>query len=296
MRLCWNDSGLIVGNMTVEQAKKFYDIGFRVVGIAGIQDYSDAAIDRAKKVLHNADIMPGPIGGGGAALRPDSEETKQHRERIIRALRVGGKLGCTGVRVSIGSMHPTNVWMHHPENITQKAMDMLVENVRLLKPIAEDAQCALCPETTQWTVVNSINRMKEFVDRVDSPFVRIVFDPVNHMTYDRVYNSGSWIKQAIAYLGDCIGEFHVKDVTVQDKHLVSHIDEAPMGTGLLDHAALMQASNQLEPWKTFSLEHIRGEDLLIKAHKYIQSVARSIGHKWTDPKLDRAAWERQNGK
>lgn len=289
MRLCWNDSlGGPLRNISPVEAKSIYDIGFRVAGInAGDTEAADADIDRAKHVLEDAGLMPGPYGLGVSAIRPTAAETKEHKDKIARAVKIAGKLGCTALRYSVGSLHPENIWMHHPDNFTQKAMDDLVKHTKELAPIAEDAGCMLCPETTQWTIVHNLQTMKEFVDRCDSPYVRIIVDFVNHMTPERVYNSGEFMKCAVAFLGDRIGEFHVKDVMVEDKLLVVHIDEAPMGTGLLDHATLMKVSNDLEPWKTFSLEHIRERSMLKPAYDHIQKVANRIGHRWTPAQVTR---------
>jgi sugar phosphate isomerase/epimerase len=135
--------------------------------------------------------------------------------------------------------------------------------------------------------------MREYVDRLDSPYAKIIFDFVNHMTPERVYDSGRFIQCAVAALGDRIGEFHVKDVKVADQLLVVHIDEAPMGTGVLDHEALIRASVQMEPWKTFSLEHISDLRDVKKAHDHIQGIADRIGHTWTDPKLTRDKWVKE---
>ena len=294
MRLCWNDSlGGPLRNMKIEEAKFVYNIGYRVAGInAGDMDATDADIERVKRIFEEVGLVPGPYGLSAAAIRPDKDEQKEHKRRITKALRIAGKLGCTALRYSVGSMHPRNIWMHHPDNITRKVLDELVESTREIVPVAEDSNCMLCPETTQWTIVNNIERMKEFVDRLDSPYARIIFDPVNHMTYDRVYDSGRYIRCAVAFLGDRIGEFHVKDVMVQDKLLVSHIDEVEMGNGLLDHETLIHVSTKLEPWKTFSLEHISDRNLIKSAYDHIQGVANRIGHQWTDPKCTRNRWEK----
>jgi sugar phosphate isomerase/epimerase len=294
MRLCWNDwfNGPL-GNIKPEDAKTLHGIGFRVAGInTGDTEASNADIDRAKKIFDDNGIVPGPYGAGRATFHPDPSLRGEFKKQIARALKIGGKLGCTSLRYSVGSMHPDNIWMHHPENHTQKALDMLIEHTKELVTIAEDSGCMLCPETTQWTIVGTIERMKEYVDRLESPYAKIIFDPVNHMKYDRIYDSGTFVKSAIATLGDRIGVLHIKDVMIQDKLLVSHIDEAEMGTGLFDHAALIKASDQLEPWKTFSLEHINQKELVKKAYDHIQSVANSIGHTWTDPKLTRPRWEK----
>jgi len=292
MRLCWNDwFGGPLRNMKPEDVKTLYDIGFRVVGInSGDIEATDADIDRAKNILADNGLMPGPYGAGRAAFNSDPATCREYKKQIARALRVAGKLGCTALRFSVGSMHPTDVWRHHPENHTQKALDLLIESTKELVPIAEDTGCMLCPETNAWTIVNSIQRMKEYVERLNSPYAKVVFDPVNHMNPERVFDSARYMNCAISYLGDCIGELHVKDVQVMDNYMI-HIEEAPMGTGLLDHAALMRASNQLEPWKTFSLEHIGDRNLLKPAYDYIQGVANRIGHRWTDPKCTRTNWE-----
>jgi sugar phosphate isomerase/epimerase len=234
-------------------------------------------------------MMPGPLGSGAALLRQDEAETEIHLQRLARALRVGGKLGCPTLRCSAGSLHPTNIWKFHPGNFTQRAMDALVENTRRLIPIAQDAGCVICPETTQWTVVHDLPTMCEWVDRCDSPWVKVILDPVNHMTAERITDSGAFIEYAISYLGDRIGVLHCKDVTVRDEGevLVVHIDEAEMGTGLLDHEALIRASDRLAPWKCFTLEHIWDRELWKPAYEYIQDVARRMGHRWTKPGVKR---------
>ena len=122
---------------------------------------------------------------------------------------------------------------------------------------------------------------------------KIVFDPVNHMTYDRIYESGRYMKCAIEMLGDRIGVIHVKDVYIDEKIIpVVGIRETRMGVGLLDHETLIRASASLEPWKFFSLEHIRDRNLLKPAFDYIQGIAVRIGHKFTDPRCTRERWEK----
>jgi len=293
MRLCLNDAGLGAPyrNIKIEHLQFIYDIGFRLAGMHPDPDATDDDIAYVKDLFARVGLEMGPLGVSLSAIRPDKNEERGHIKGIAKFLKIAGKLGCTSLRYSVGSMHPTDIWMHHPENHTQKALDILVENTRELVPIAEDAGCMLCPEETQWTIVASIERMKEFVDRIDSPYLRICFDPVNHMTSERIYESGRYIRCVVSTLGDRIGVFHVKDVKVQDKRLVCHIDETPLGTGVLDHEAVIRASTQLEPWKTFSLEHFRSRDLWKPAYDYIQGVADRIGHVWTDPKCNRKKWE-----
>jgi len=291
MRLSWDD-GLRyqLGKMSREEARFIYDIGYRVVGIGDTLNATDDDITYARDVIHEAGLVIGPFWIGHAAFRPDPREHQEHREAVKTALGIAGKLGCSHLGYSVGSMSPGGSYYPHPENHTQKALDILVRHTSELVPYAEDANVVLCPETTQWTIVNCIERMKEFVERVDSPYLRICFDPVNHMTSQRIYESGVFISTAFSFLGDCIGSIHCKDVNIWNQIVISHIDEARMGTGLLDHEALIRASSRLEPWKTFSLEHISDRNLWKPAYDHIQGIAGRIGHTWDDPNLTRDKW------
>jgi sugar phosphate isomerase/epimerase len=194
-----------------------------------------------------------------------------------------------------GGSYRGDGWWHHPKNFTQQGLDELVEESKKIAPYAEDAGVAICPETTQWCILNSLERMKEYVDRVDSDYVMVTYDVVNHMRPDRIYESGRFFRCAVTTLGDRIGMLHVKDVQPV-AGLVVHIDEAPMGTGILDHAEVIRASNDLEPWKLFSLEHFNEKGVPIyeqwmKAYKHIMTVSGKIENQFTEPQCTRERWK-----
>ncbi|MBN1294139.1 MAG: sugar phosphate isomerase/epimerase [Candidatus Latescibacteria bacterium] len=298
MRLCWNDwFNKRLRDIKPEEAKTIHDIGYRVAGVnSGDDEATDDDIKRLKSIMTDYELSPGPYGAGARIFHPDPTECERHHKKLIKVLEIAGKLGCPTIRTSGGTFDLKDPWAMHQENHTQKSMDILVESTKKVIAAAEDNNVIICPETTQWTIIDDVERMKEFVDRCDSPCVKVVLDVVNHMNMQRVYESGRWMKCAIATLGDRIGVIHVKDVQVEYK-LVAHLNETKMGTGLLDHAALMRASNQLEPWKTFSLEHIAYDytkpDHVInvtEAYNHICAVADRIGHTFTDPTLTREKW------
>ena len=64
MRLCWNDwfTGPL-RNLTLEEAKTIYDIGYRVAGInSGDLDATDANIEHVKNIFRESGLIPGPYG------------------------------------------------------------------------------------------------------------------------------------------------------------------------------------------------------------------------------------------
>lgn len=294
MRLTYSGTSLINPRKDLrERLQWIRDIGFRVVGGSVDPDMTDDDIKYVRDIFGEMGMAIGECYFNGATCiySPNNEKYRESFGNLIKAIPIAGKLGVDHIQCSIGSMDPNNEWLHHPDNFSQRALDLLVDSARKLVPIAEDSQCLVSPECTQWTIVYNPERMKEYVDRIDSPYMKINLDIVNILNNERVYDNGSFAKCAVAFLGERIGSFHVKDVIVRDILTVSHIDEVPMGTGILDHKSVIQASTLLEPWKTFVLEHIQGDQLIQPTYDHIRKAADSIGHRWTDPLCTRKRWE-----
>jgi sugar phosphate isomerase/epimerase len=266
------------------------------VNTGGSLEATEDDITRVRGIYAEAGLMPGPMPIGLSLLRPEAE-MEDMKKRLTRALQLAGKLGCPCLQPSVGSLNPKSIWHFAKENGSPEAMDLLVKHTRELVPVAEDNNCVICPETNPWTIARSIPTMQEFVDRCDSPYVRVTFDFANHMNAERIFDPGRYIRCAVGTLGDRIGIFHVKDVDVpEDPLLVLHVNEAPMGKGLLDHEAIIRASTALEPWKTFSFEHIYSREALKPAYDHIQSIVTRIGHKWTDPKVTHTSYLKRRGR
>ncbi len=301
MRFCCNDSGIDVTRPAEElepRFKQLREIGFHVIGIGGAENVTDDQIKRFLDLAAKYDIVVGMSPTGYQPAHPDPIERKRNQEGLKKTLVNMRKLGGDLIHICGGS-YAGDGWWQHPKNFTQEGMDELVEETKKMAPYAEDANVCICPETTQWCIIQSPERMKEYVDRIGSPCVKVTFDIVNHMRPDRIYDSGRFAKCVFALLGDRIGQLHVKDVAIKSG-LVVHIDETQPGTGLLDHATLIKLSDELEPWKTYSLEHFNWGgtwyDMVQQAYRHNQDIADRIGHTWSDPHLTREVWARSQSR
>lgn len=296
MRFCCNDTGIGFHRDAAENEERLLRlkrIGFRVFGMSGAENATDDQIKQLKDLAAKHDMVPGMSPTGYHVVHPDPAERRRNQEGLKKALKNFGKMGVEIIHVCGGSYNGEDGWWHHPKNFTQEGLDELVTEMSKITPYAEDAGVCICPETTQWCILNSPERMKEYVDRLDSPYMKVTFDVTNHMRPDRIYSSGRFFRCVTATLGDRIGMFHVKDAQPV-KGLVCHIDEVRMGTGILDHETFIKASNDLEPWKLFSLEHFKGKDAWENGYAYIQGIADRIGHTWSDPHCTRK-WFEKNG-
>lgn len=300
MRLCCNDNGIGVTYDSKENEKimkKLHELGFGVIGVHDVEAATDDQMKRMKDLAAKYEMVIAMSPTGYQPAHPDPEKRKQDFEGCKITLKKMRQLGGDLIHICGGS-YTGDGWWYHPKNFTQQGLDELITETKKYAPYAEDARICICPETTQWCILNSPERMKEYVDRVDSPYVKVTFDVANHMRPDRITDSGAFFKCVLALLGDRIGQLHVKDAApVAD--LSVHINEVPYGTGLLDHETIVKASNDLEAWKTFSLEHFHlvgeGGDhnmtLIESGYKYFKDITDRIGHKWSDPTLTRQKWE-----
>lgn len=297
MRFCCNDAGINITRSLEEnesRLKQLHDIGFRVIGVFGVENATDDQILSFRDLAAKYDIVAGMSPAGYQPAHPDPETRRKHHDGLKKTLRNMRKLGGDLIHICGGS-YSGDGWWHHPKNFTQKGMDELVEEMKKIAPYAEDSEICIAPETTQWCIINSPERMKEYVDRIDSPYVKVTFDIVNHMRPDRIYESGRFFRCVVAMLGNRIGQLHVKDADIR-KGLVVHIHEAPLGTGLIDHESVIRASDHLEPWMLFSLEHFNEEGVepmvqRERGYKHIQGIADEIGHTWAEPNCTRRRWK-----
>jgi sugar phosphate isomerase/epimerase len=181
-------------------------------------------------------------------------------EVLGAAVRLTKELGCRGTHTGPGSLNPRGAWFPHPYNWTTQAKDQLIKSLREVAPVAEDCGVYLGMEGHVLVTLNSAETMAEVLGAVDSPMVRCDLDPVNWITRETVYDTGTAITGMVATLGDFIVGGHAKDVVIEDR-LVLHISECPAGSGLLDWDVFLPHIEALNPDFPLVVEHCTSDDL-----------------------------------
>ncbi len=216
----------------------------------------------------NLECAPGPI-----------------RDRQMAQLRYvisfAGKAGVRCVVSGCGHMNPDvpdDVFSAHPENWTGAAMDRLVESCTEAAAWAAGAGTVFCAESWVLLTLNSPRKMRELVDRVNSPAFGVLFDPVNLMNLEVYFDNGRMIREAFDLLGDRITAVHAKDTKLIDSAFTFHMSEAIPGDGTLDYDALLRCMDDLADAETpLHIEHLPDMAEIARARDYIQSVAERIG-------------------
>jgi sugar phosphate isomerase/epimerase len=193
-------------------------------------------------------------------VQPDPDERRASLDRLALAFRVARDLGCPMVLSGCGSLHPSRFYGPHPDNHAPATRERLISFLREAAPRAEDAGIVLALECHLLTTLESPARIREIVAAVDSPWVKVNFDPVNLLgSPDAAFASGAEMERQHATLAPYYHTTaHAKDVALGDD-LVLHIEERPCGEGVLDWGAYLRVADRLGAPASLLIEHFPAE-------------------------------------
>lgn len=101
-------------------------------------------------------------------------------------------------------------------NDTEEAYQYLLKNMKVLVAEAEKLGVIIGIEGVRFHIINKPDKMKRLVDDLNSPNVRVIFDPVNYIGYENYENQDDIINRHFDLLGDITRLVHLKDFEVKD--------------------------------------------------------------------------------
>ncbi len=172
----------------------------------------------------------------------DNEKNRNKAKEITKKqLQVASWLGCDTILVVPGAVHV--VFEPDGEVIDYDiAYDRALEALRELAPVAEELKVAIGVENVWNKFLLSPLEMRDFIDKVNSPYVGSYFDVGN------VLYSG-YPQQWIKILGSRIKKVHFKDYRVAVGSLDGFVD---LLAGDVDYIAVKKALDSIgyESWVT----------------------------------------------
>lgn len=184
-------------------------------------------------------------------------------------------LGAGSVYVRPGSLNPAGPWTPHPENHRPETRARLVESLCALAPYAEGAGIPLALEGHVVSPLDTPAALREVIDAVGSPSLRVNIDPVNMIrSIDEAYENRPLIEELFDRLEDVAIAAHAKDVTVEDR-LVVHVAECVPGQGYLDHETFLRRFEACCPRGVVLIEHLPAERVPEARRALLEFAARA---------------------
>lgn len=201
-------------------------------------------------------------------------------ERVRAAIPAALDMGAQMIISGVGTSHEeweADHYAPHPANHEPEAEEWLVEALRQVAKLIEGTDLLYALECHQLTTARSPQAIRRILDAVDSPQVVANFDPVNLL--DSAYaahHNAEVIPNMVETVGPRYGPTcHIKDIAVR-RGFVCHLDECPLGHGLVDLDAVFTAVQRLPKPTALIVEHLTAEQT-VPAVRHVRAAATAFG-------------------
>ena len=251
-----------------ELARKVSDNHFKGVQLVfkkAIQeevDFSD--LTQIKEAFKNVDIMM--LGAYFNPVHPDQKIIDQGIENFMRHLEIASSLNCSFVGSETGS-YMGKPWGYLPENHTHEALEKVIGVFKKLVDKAKKHGVGVAIEGAYAHVAYSPKRIKEVLDRIHSPHLKVTVDLFNYLHIGNYEQRNDIFDEALRLFKDDIAIFHFKDFIVENNQL----KQVGLGQGLMDYEYLIKRIKEEIKDAYIIFEGVTGEDIST-SYQYIHQI------------------------
>ncbi len=225
-----------------------------------------------RNAFRKADLDVAVLGCYLNLANPNQEALKKIQEKYYAHLRFASILGCGMIGTETGA--PNETYTYDKEACHSKeALDTFITNLRPVVKCAESTGTIIAIEPVYRHIVYDAKRAREVLDRIESPNLQIIFDPVNLLwtdNYDRRYEV---IDEAIDLLGKDIAMIHLKDSILMEDSVKS----VGCGFGEMKYESIIKFALEKKPFIHATLEDTKPETAG-KSLQCIKDVITSISN------------------
>lgn len=200
---------------------------------------------------------------------PDEARLAANVEKYMAHIRFASLMGCGVVGTETGA--PNSQYKYEPACHSEEALELFIKNLRPVVEYAEKMGVIIAIEPVWKHIVCDPKRARYVLDKISSPNLQIIFDPVNLLCTDNCNDRDRIFSEAIELLGKDIAVVHIKDFAVCDGELVS----IAAGTGEMDYTEIMRFIKKDKPYIHVSPENTTPENAEA-SRKFIESVWEGV--------------------
>jgi sugar phosphate isomerase/epimerase len=207
---------------------------------------------RIRRIFEARHIAVAVLGCYINPVHPDPEE----REKMLRSfeehLRFVRDFGCAMVGTETGSRNPD--CSYHPDTEKPETFDLLCKSVERLVKTAEKCGSIVAVEAVaDQHTISSVEKMEQLLRRVDSPALKVIYDPVNLIPQAGLPESQeAFFLRAFEAFGGRIAALHLKDFRFDGGRKKGDL---PAGTGILEWKTLLGLAVRRKPGVDLLLEN-----------------------------------------
>ena len=274
-----NDKASAAEQSLEARARKAREEGFSCVHLAlskcisGVS-FDDAALTEGlaayvRRVFRENELDVAVLGCYLNLAHPDPEKLREIQSRYFGNLRVAALAGVGMVGTETGA--PNAAYKRDANTHSPEALQTLIRNLAPVVERAERCGVTLAIEPVVNHIVYNPDRAMEVLRSIQSPNLRIIFDPVNLLGPENVEDRERVLDEAMDKLCEHIAMVHLKDYVRGEGKLVS----VAAGTGEMDYTRILRFLKARKPYIQATLENTCNENVLA-AKGLIEEIYASV--------------------
>jgi len=211
------------------------------------------------------------------ALSPEREKQEDARRLLEKAIPLAPETGCPAIVVNGGNYDASGFLRGHRDNFTEAALDEAARGLASVVKLAESHGVQIAVEPFIQCVVNTPERFLALKEKVGSPALTVNLDVCNFFAFEDMWRPTEAVARICSALAGHYSLVHCKDLTVS-KGVHIHIDETPLGTGMVDwDAAMGLVARDLPADGWFIYEHIKAPEDAQRGMEYLTEICKKHG-------------------
>ena len=196
---------------------------------------------------------------------PDPDKLKEIQSRYYGHLRVASILGAGVVGTETGA--PNAQYKMDANTHSEEALETFIRGLAPVVERAEKCGVTMAIEPVWKHIVYSPDRAVKVLEAIQSPNLRIIFDPVNLLYPGNLDERDKVIGEAMEKLCDRIAVVHLKDCVPDGDDLKS----IAAGTGVMDYREILKFIKARKPYIHTTLENTTDENA-VSSRMYLQEI------------------------
>ena len=196
---------------------------------------------------------------------PDPDKLKEIQSRYYGHLRVASLLGAGVVGTETGA--PNVQYKMDANTHSEEALDTFIRGLAPVVERAEKCGVTMAIEPVWKHIVYNPDRAVKVLEAIQSPNLRIIFDPVNLLYPGNLDERDKVIGEAMEKLCDRIAVVHLKDCVPDGDDLKS----IAAGTGVMDYREILKFMKARKPYIHATMENTTDENA-VSSRMYLQEI------------------------
>ena len=261
------------------RARKAREEGFSCVHLAlskcipGVTFHNAALTEGlaayVRRVFRREELDVAVLGCYLNLAHPDPAKVSEFQSRYFGSLRVASQAGIGMVGTETGA--PNAAYKLDANTHSPEALRTFMWNLEPVVEYAEKFGTIIAIEPVWNHIVYDADRALVVLHAIQSPNLRIIFDPVNLLAMENVDRREQVLGDAMDKLCDYIAMVHLKDYVRKDGKLVS----VAAGTGEMDYTEIMRFLKSRKPFIQASLENT-SNDNAVQAREFLERAYASV--------------------